>query len=157
MQYQCLGTRLDAIGADDDNNPQAMSRPSSSPTRGQLWSDLMEDGWSTQEIADLAGVSLRTVQRRIANVRSAEPDDDRPEIGDEDAVFLELVDRSPSVPTRGYYDLQTDATSHDGTTDFVFVGTGRGGRPRRNRIGSGRHVDTGQSYCCKDDGMKGGK
>ncbi len=134
-----------------------MSRPSSSPTRGQLWSDLVEDGWSTQEIADLAGVSLRTVQRRIANVRSAEPDDERPEIGDEDAEWLELRDSTPEQAEKAWYSLADDSSSHDGTSAFVWVGTGRGGQPRRNRIGSGRHVDTGQSYKARDDGLKGGK
>ncbi len=151
-------TGLDGIGDDDDNNCQAMSRPSSTPTRGILWRDLVEDGWTTDEIAEMAGVSVRTVQRRIAQAReSSESDDDRPEVGDKDADYLELVDRSPEHPIRGYYDLATDATSHDGTSAFVFIGTGRGGTPRRNRLGTGKHVDTGQSYRSKDDGLKGGK
>ncbi len=119
--------------------------------------DLVEDGWTTDEIAEMSGVSQRTVQRRIAQAREAgEPDDERPEVGDEDALYLELVDRSPSAPTRGYYDLSTDDTSHDGTGAFVFLGTGRGGQPRRNRLGTGNHVDSGQSYRSKDDGLKGG-
>ncbi len=135
-----------------------MPRPSSTPTRGILWSDLVEDGWTTTEIAEMAGVSLRTVQRRIAQAReSDEPEQDRPEVGDAAADYLELVDRSPERPIRGYYDLATDATSHDGTTDFVWIGTGRGGTPRRNRLGTGKHVDTGQSYRSKDDGLRGGK
>jgi hypothetical protein len=117
----------------------------------------VDDGWTTQEIAEMAGVSLRTVQRRIAQIRAGEPDDDdRPEVGD-DVDFLELTDHIPVHPRRGYYDLATDTTSHDGTTDFVFVGTGRGGQPRRNRLGTGRHVDSGQRYTAKDDGLKGGK
>ncbi len=136
-----------------------MPRPSSSPTRGILWSDLVEDGWTTTEIAEMAGVSLRTVQRRIAQAReSDELEQDRPEVGDDDAEWLELVDGRPEHSlARSYYHLDTDATSHDGTTDFVWVGTGRGGPPRRNRIGTGKHVDTGQSYRSKDDGLKGGK
>ncbi len=117
----------------------------------------MDDGWTCAEIAEMAGVSLRTVQRRIAQVRSGEPDDDdRLEVGD-DLDFLELTDHVPVHPHRGFYDLGTDTTSHDGTTAFVLIGTGRGGQPRRNRIGTGRHVDSGQRYGTADDGLKGGK
>ncbi len=135
-----------------------MPRPSATPTRGILWTDLVDDGWTTDEIAEMAGVSQRTVQRRVASTRAqGEPEQDRPEIGDEDATYLELVDQPPNAPTRGYYDLATDDTSHDGTTSFVWIGTGRGGQPRRNRLGTGRHVDSGQSYRGKDDGLKGGK
>ncbi len=135
-----------------------MPRPSSTSTRGVLWLDLVEDGWTTEKIAEMSGMSMRTVQRRIAEARkTGDLEQDRLEIGDEDATYLELVDRSPSSPTRGFYDLTTDQTSHDGTTAFVFVGTGRGGQPRRNRLGTGRHVDSGQRYGAKDDGLKGGK
>ncbi len=122
--------------------------------------DLVDDGWSTTEVAELAGLSERTIRRRVADARArrelGEFDSDRPEVGDDDAEWLELVSGSGPHP-HPHYDLATDETSSDGTTDFVFVGTGRGGAPRRNRLGTGAHVDTGQSYRAKDDGLKGGK
>ncbi len=137
-----------------------MPRPLPTPTQINLWLDLVEDGWTKEEIAELAGVSLRTVQRRIADARerreSGEPEQDRPEIGDDDAVYLELVDQ-PSDARSGWYDLATDATSHDGTGCFVHVGTGRGGKPRRNRLGTGQHCNNGQNYKARDDGLRGGK
>ncbi len=123
--------------------------------------DLVDDGWSTAEVAELAGLSERTIRRRVADARerreTGEFDSDRPEVGDDDVEWLELVERFSGYSGHGYYDLSTDTTSADGTTDFVLIGTGRGGVPRRNRIGSGQHVDTGQSYRAKDDGLKGGK
>ncbi len=140
-----------------------MPRPLPTPTQVNLWLDLVEDGWTKEEIAEMAGVSLRTVQRRVADARerreSGEPGVDQSEIGDDDAVYLELVERVPDhdAGDAGWYSLQDDATSHDGTGCFVHIGTGRGGVPRRNRLGTGRHVDSGQSYKARDDGLKGGK
>lgn len=136
-----------------------MPRTPSSPTRSDLWLDLVDDGWSTLQIAEAVGVSQRWVRQRVAEARerreSGQFEQDRPEIGDDDATWLELVDQPGDA--RPYYDLATDSTSHDGTGAFVLVGTGRGGVPRRNRLGTGRHVDTGQSYRPRDDGLKGGK
>ncbi len=127
------------------------------------------------ELARRFGLSQSQMSRRLALARryrqeeaqqglkidlalapGTEPDDDRPVVGGEDVEWLELVEAVPDMPSRGYYDLESDATSADGTTRFILVGTGRGGQPRRNRIGSGGHVDTGQRYETQKDGLKGG-
>ncbi len=129
-------------------------------SRDALWLDLVEDGWTLSEIAEMTGYTRQRVQQRVARARDtrAAEADPQPMVGGEDVQWLELVDRLPGDASRGhYYDLATDATSLDGTTEFVLIGTGRGGQPRRNRLGTGRHVDTGQRYGRgQDDGLKGG-
>ncbi len=121
--------------------------------------DLLDSGdWDTADIASMTGLSQRTIQRQVARARDtrAAANDHGADVGD-DSTWLELVDGGDRQPeSHPYYDLRTDQTSSDGTTDFVLVGTGRGGSPRRNRIGTGRHVDTGQRYRGEDDGLKGG-
>ncbi len=123
--------------------------------------DLLDSGdWDTADIASMTGLSQRTIQRRVArarDTRAAEADPQPMVGGEEDGVWLELTDSVPLEPTHPYYDLATDATSHDGSGAFCLVGTGRGGQLRRNRLGTGRHVDTGQRYGRgQDDGLKGG-
>ncbi len=129
--------------------------------RDRLWLDLSEAGWSCSEIAEItgAGVTRQRVQQRIQRARDtrAAEADPQPVVGGEDAQWLELVDHVPIGSVHPWYDLGSDQTSSDGTTDFVLVGTGRGGQPRRNRLGTGRHVDSGQQYGRgEDDGLKGG-
>ena len=144
-----------------------MPRPSSSPARASLWLDLVDNGWSMDQIALAAGVTRQRVQQRLAEARQIEPEQDRPEVGDADTDWLELRDAVPEGgSSHPWYRIGTkeeqltsgqgDETSHDGTTSFVFVGTGRGGTPRRNRLGTGRHVDMGQSQA-GTSGLKGGK
>ncbi len=134
-----------------------------------IWLEQMERAQITQvRMASVVGLSESQFSRRMSLARryrqeqerreSSEPDVDQPEIGDDDALYLELVDeRLPESKRHDYYDLRTDATSHDGTGCFVHIGTGRGGPPRRNRLGSGKHVDGGQSYKARNDGLRGGK
>ncbi len=125
-----------------------------------MWLDLVEDGWTLSEIAEMTGYTRQRIQQRVArarDTRAAEADPQPMVGGEEDGVWLELTDSIPIEPIHPYYDLATDRTSADGTSAFVLVGTGRGGQPRRNRIGTGRHVDTGQRYGRgQDDGLKGG-
>ncbi len=142
------------------------------------WLDWYERGQLTQpELAKVIRISQGHLSRRLALARryrleeerqglridlalapGTGPDDDRAEVGDDEPVWLELVDRSDDArpSDHPFYDLATDRSSHDGTGSFVLVGTGRGGQPRRNRLGTGRHVDNGQRYRGEDDGMKGG-
>ncbi len=129
--------------------------------RDRLWLDLSEAGWSCSEIAEIsgAGVTRQRVHQRVQRARDtrAAEVDPQPAVGGEDGVWLELIDGRDRQPAgHPYYDLASDQTSSDGTTDFVLVGTGRGGQPRRNRLGTGRHVDTGQRYRDDGDGLKGG-
>ncbi len=132
------------------------------------WLDLYERTEITQsELAEILGFSQGHLSRRLSLARryrqeqrreqGVGSDDERSEVGDDEATWLELVDRPSMESGHGFYDLATDSTSADGTGAFVFIGTGRGGPPRRNRLGTGRHVDSGQSYRSKDDGLKGGK
>ncbi len=129
--------------------------------------DLLDSGdWDTADIASMTGLSQRTIQRRVARARDtrAAEADPQPVVGGEDVEWLELVEERPRDAVRGYYDLATDQTSHDGTTEFVLIGTGRGGAPRRNRIGTGRIVRIESSngahepakYRPPGDGLKGG-
>ncbi len=132
--------------------------------RDALWLDLVEDGWTCSEIAEMTGYTRQRVHQRVQRARDtrAAEVDPQPVVGGEDVEWLELVDgrnaeHFEQQHIRGYYDLSTDETSHDGTTAFVVIGTGRGGMPRRNRLGTGRYVDSGQRYGRgEDNGLKGG-
>lgn len=141
-----------------------------------LWLEEMERAQISQrQMAVTVGLSESQFSRRLALARryrqeeekqglridlalapNTEPDDDRPVVGGEDVEWLQLVNQHEHPGDHGYYDLDTDRTSHDGTTDFVLVGTGRGGMPRRNRLGTGAHVPAGNRYRAEDDGLKGG-
>ncbi len=127
--------------------------------RDTLWLDLVEDGWTLSQVAELTGYTKQRVHQRVQRARDnrAANSDPQPMVGDDDAIWLELTDSVPPEPSRAYYDLTTDSTSHDGSGTFVLVGTGRGRGLRRNRLGTGRHVDSGQRYQDRDDGLKGGK
>ncbi len=138
----------------------AMPRPSvrqADLERDALWLDLVEDGWTLSEIAEVTGYTRQRVHQRVQRARDtrAAEVDPQPVVGGEDAQWLELVS-GPGPHPHPHYHLGTDRTSLDGTTEFVLVGTGRGGQPRRNRLGTGRHVDSGQRYRDDGDKLKGG-
>lgn len=126
--------------------------------REDIWLSMIEDGVSTAEIAQMAGLTQRAVQIKVAKARARREENvnDHGEPEADEAPILHLVE-GPGNRDSGWYDLRSDLTSHDNIGGSVLVGNHNGTRLRRQRLGSGRQSSEARNDKYKPDpSLKGG-